>query len=333
MRAGGVEDAAARQDRLWRLLNRPEPRLPQEIIGALLPIEDRIGISTHFLPSTHGETIWDAIRMVSGAGFSGFEIVPTLDQAQLGYPSSHPNVGIDLFESTDADLARLRDALGALKWVTIHSPHLDWNLASANRHVRRMTREYYDRCIELAIRLGAAAMTFHLGGTTSGYIRSTETIWQYNLEFAEHAIELARPHKLPIGYEFGTYPELKHICDRVEGWGVNLDIGHAYMAGTTDDAFFGYLEALKGRFVEVHHNGVNHYWGHHMEHQPPHLNNMIDFPRTYQTLKADGYAGPIVCEIQGHDIAQVIRHCQESKAMICGIWNGTLRMANRWYEL
>jgi len=47
-------------------------------------IEDRIGISTHFMPSTHGETILDAIRMVVEAGFGGYEIVPTLGLLQLG---------------------------------------------------------------------------------------------------------------------------------------------------------------------------------------------------------------------------------------------------------
>ena len=78
-----------------------------------LSIDDRIGISTHFLPATHGEDIYRAIELVHEAGFAGFEVVPTLDQAQLGYPENHPNVGIDLFEASDADLDRLKDALSA----------------------------------------------------------------------------------------------------------------------------------------------------------------------------------------------------------------------------
>ena len=44
----------------------------------MLPIQDRIGISTHFMPSTHREDIFDAISLVHEAGFKGFEIVPTL---------------------------------------------------------------------------------------------------------------------------------------------------------------------------------------------------------------------------------------------------------------
>jgi sugar phosphate isomerase/epimerase len=297
----------------------------------MLAIEDRIGISTHFLPTTHGEDIYDAIRLVHQAGFAGFEVVPTLDQAQVGYPENHPNVGLDLFEAADADLDRLQEALSCFQWVTVHSPHLDWNLASANRHLRRLTWDYYDRCIELAARLRAQAITFHLGGATWGYVRSADTTRQLNLDYAQHAAELARKHRLPIGYEVGDFETLRFVCDRVEGWGINLDIGHAHMSVFTDEAYLRFFDAFRGRIVEVHHNGVNHYWGRYMEHQPPHLNNMLDFQATYGRLKSDGYAGPIVCEIQGLDIPQVIRHCQESKDMICGLWAGALTLRNRWY--
>ena len=154
-------------------------------------IEDRIGISTHFMPSTHGEDILRAIDMVSEAGFRGFEIVPTLDQAQLGYPQNFANVGVDLFEAKEADLQRVEEAVGAFDWVTIHSPHIDWNLSSANRHVRRLTWEYYDRCLEFAGRLGAAAMTYHGGKDTWGFIRKNTDILDYNVDYAVHAIERA----------------------------------------------------------------------------------------------------------------------------------------------
>jgi len=294
-------------------------------------IQDRIGISTHFLPSTHGEDLFDAIRMVHGAGFAGFEIVPTGDQAQVGFPENHPNVGLDLFETGEAELDRLAEALAVFQWVTVHGPHLDWNLASANRHLRRLTWEYYDRCLEFAARLRARAVTFHLGGETWGYVRRKETIWQYNLDYAQHALELARGYNLSIGYETGGSDLLRFICDRLPGWGINFDIGHAYMSAFADQAYLDLLAAFSGRIVEVHHNGVNHFWGRYMEHQPPHLNNMIDFQRTYERFRDDGYDGPIVCEIQGQDITQVIRHCEESKTMISGIWNGTLKMRDRWY--
>jgi len=296
----------------------------------MLPIQDRIGISTHFMPSIHGEDIFDAINMVHDAGFKGFEIVPTLDQAQLGYPENYPNVGIDLFEATPEDVAWLKEALSVFDWVTVHSPHLDWNLCSANRHLRRLTQQYFDKCFELAVELGAIAVTYHGGHETWGYIRSRERVWDYNVHYARHLMPRASEAGMPVGFEAGSLEYLKYVCDRVEGWGINLDIGHAYMSAGTDEGFFAYIHEFRARIVEIHHNGINHYWGGYMEHQPPHLNNMIDFQQTYERLREIGYQGPIVCEIQGQDIAQAIQHCQQSKEMIVGIWNGTRKLAQRW---
>ena len=293
-------------------------------------IEDQIGISTHFMPSTHGEDIYRAIEMVHKAGFRGLEIVPTLDQAQLGYPVNYPNVGIDLFEAGEKEIDHIKDALKVFDWVTVHAPHLEWNIASANRHLRRLTWEYFDRCLEFAGRLGARAITYHHGGETLGFIRRREDIWKYNLEYAEHAMARARELSMPVGFETGDLGHLKYICDHAGDWGINLDIGHAYMSAGSDDGFFMYIKELGDRIVEVHHNGVNQYWGKYMEHQPPHMNNTIDFQKTYTKLKEIGYAGPIVCEIQGQDIVQVIQHCQESKEMISGIWNGDRNLALRW---
>jgi len=294
------------------------------------PIENRIGISTHFLPATHGESLFDAITKVHKAGFHGFEIVPTLDQAQLGFPTNYPNVGIDLIEATAEEIIRLREALEVFDWVTVHAPHLDWNLASANRHLRRSTREYFNRCFDFAAEINAVAMTYHLGGSTWGYVKEHDEICAYNCDYARKLIGRAVEIGMPVGFEAGSLNNLKYVCDRVDGWGINLDIGHAYMAAGSDDGFFAYIDEFKGRIVEVHHNGVNHYWGRYMEHQPPHMNNTIDFQNTYTRLRDNGYTGPIVCEIQGQDIDQVIAHCIESKDMICGIWNGTVCLKERW---
>ncbi|MBN1344794.1 MAG: sulfatase-like hydrolase/transferase [Phycisphaerae bacterium] len=294
-------------------------------------ISDRIGISTHFLPSTHGEDVYDAIRAVHEAGFKGFEIVPTLDQAQLGFPENHPNVGIDLFDATSDEITRLKEALSVFDWVTVHSPHLDWNLSSANRHLRRLTWDYYDKCLEFAAELGATAMTYHGGQPTPGFVRRPERLWDHDAAFAEHLMPQAKVLGIPVGYEAGSLAYLKYVADRVDGWGINLDIGHAYMAAGTDEGFFAYIDEFAGRIAEVHMNGVNHYWGRFMEHQPPHLNNTIDYQRTFERLKEIGYEGPIVCEIQGQDIAQVVRHCSEAKDVIVGIWQGSTRLSQRWH--
>ena len=111
---------------------------------------------------------------------------------------------------------------------------------------------------------------------------------------------------------------------------LNIRIGHAYIYAPSDEGFFAYFEQLGSRIVEVHHNGVCHYWDGFFDHLPIRLNNTIDYQRTYELLKAMDYRGPIVCEIIGPDISETLRNCQEAKEMICGIWNGTVRLKERW---
>jgi hypothetical protein len=41
--------------------------------GVVPPMEDRVVISTHFMSSTHGEDVYEAIRLVHEGGVSGVE--------------------------------------------------------------------------------------------------------------------------------------------------------------------------------------------------------------------------------------------------------------------
>ena len=84
---------------------------------------------------------------------------------------------------------------------------------------------------------------------------------------------------MPVGYEAGVIEHHRYYCDHIPNWGINLDIGHAYMSVFSDENFFKFFDAFKGRIWEIHQNGVNHFWDNNMmmEHQPVHLNNTIDF--------------------------------------------------------
>ena len=186
-----------------------------------------------------------------------------------------------------------------------------------------MGLEFFRRAIELQTRYAPAGMRV-VERDVRAYLAAAP-------KATPLAEKLAAEAGIDVGFEAGDLPFLKYVADRVNGWGINLDIGHAYMIAGSDEGFFAYLDEFAGKVVEVHHNGVNHYWGRYMEHQPPHMNNMIDFQTTYERLRDMNYEGPIVCEIQGHDIEQVIAHCRESRDMIVGIWEGRLRMKNRWY--
>ena len=71
---------------------------------------------------------------------------------------------------------------------------------------------------------------------------------------------------IPVGFEASAR---SNTCGQGSRMGNDLDIGHAYMAAKSDEGFFAYIDEFAGRIAEVHHNGVNHYWGGFMEHQPP----------------------------------------------------------------
>jgi len=298
-----------------------------------LPIEKRIGVSTHFMPATHGEDIWVAISIAGELGFTGFEIVPSLDQGFIGFPHNAYNVGVDLWDMSDAESGRLIKKLSEFEWVTVHSPHLGWNLASANRHLRKLTWQYYDCCFELAAELEAAAMTFHGGYETWGIVRPASEIYEYNLEYAQHLMEKAKKANVPVGYEITQNFEcLKYVCHRLPGWGINLDMGHAYMERKTDERYYKYFDEFGDRILEVHQNSVCHYWNGFIEHLAVNTNNTIDYQGTYERLKSLNYKGPIVCEIGGLDIQQAMQNCQQAKEMICGLWKGDLQLKNRWYN-
>lgn len=296
-------------------------------------INEMIGTSTHFMPAVNNEDIFEAINKVSEAGFTGFEIVPSKDQGQIGWPKTWYNIGIEPNELTDEDIARLKESLKCFKWVTIHSPHVGLNICSTNRYVREISRKVYNNCLELAIKLGVKTVTFHPGENERPHQRPEKEAIQLNIEYGKQILPVAREHGINIGYEVVDYlfDEMCEIIDSIgEGFGLNLDIGHAAIGENSDDWLEKYCSHFKGRIVEVHMNGVNHYWGKFMEHQPPHLNNVIDYQATFERLKADEYNGPIVCEIQGNDLDQVIEHCLEAKEMIVGIWNNTRRLKKRW---
>lgn len=297
-----------------------------------MDITDRIGISTHFIPAVNDEDIFTAISLVRSAGFTTFELVPSKDQAQIGWPETYYNIGVEPKELTPDERQRLKEAVSNFNIFTLHAPHLALNISSTNRHIRKTSWEVYEEVFNLAIDIGVNIVTFHPGSATSGIIRSPALTIERCIAFGKEINKRAKEFGISVGFEVcSSFSEMCQMVDGIgEGFGLNLDIGHALMAESSDDWLDKYCLHFKGRIVEVHMNGVNHYWGKFMEHQPVHLNNAIDYQATFERLKADDYKGPIICEIQGNDIEQVIKHCQEAKEMIVGIWNGTRKLNKRW---
>jgi len=282
-------------------------------------IENLIGASTHFMPSTYGETLEDAVRLLEKSDIRAFEIVPVKYQAQIGWPYNIPNVGLWFREMNSRDIARLKDTISVFKIVTIHGQHLDLNIASCNVGIREESIRQYMECLELARKLDVEIVTFHMGRQTLGFIRSEDEILKYEIEFAEKAIDYARAHGIKVGYETGSVKRLNIILERFKEreFGVNIDLGHTAMQRAN---LVEVIKGWSGRIVEVHFNGVVHYWGGFMEHVPVEINNVIDYRKVIPTLKEVNFSGPIICEIQGNDIEQYIERVLEAKELITFLW-------------
>jgi len=285
-------------------------------------LERRVGVSTHFLPSTYGETLEDAVKIVSDGGIKCFELVP-IGQAQIGYPYNYPNVGLWPRSLSERDRKILKDLLSVFDLCTVHGPHLDLNIASYNLGIREESIRQNMECMKLAADLEIEIVTFHMGEKTRGYIRDPEEIIRYNAEFAEKASNFAKDYGMKVGYETGSCRDLRRIFERFssEEFGLNLDIGHTVMQGFDPSAL---MEEWKDRLIEVHFNGVCHYWGGFMEHVPVYMNNALDYQEIIQKMNEIRFEGPIICELEGNDIQQACEAVLEARELITKLSEGPL---------
>ena len=271
-----------------------------------------VGISTHFLPAAHGESLYDSIEMVAEAGFGGFELVPADFQGVIGSPTTIRNVGLWPRTFPKRDRKRLRRALSPFNVVTIHAPHLGVNIASINPGWREESRRLYFECMELAVDLGVTTVTFHHGGQTAGFIAPQEEITRHCVDFARQATKFAKQHDLTLGYEVGNFRIIEaaiRAC-RSKRFGVNVDMGHATMGGLAPEEW---VKRLPRKTVEVHINSVTKDWSGFIEHQPLDRNNTIDYEAVFGTLIDDGFTGPYMFELRGLDIPDTIDICLRAR--------------------
>jgi len=158
-----------------------------------------------------------------------------------------------------------------------------------------------------------------MGHQTRGYIRSEDEILKHEIEFAKIAADYAKNHGIKVGYETGSVSRLNKILKLFSPneFGVNLDLGHTIMQSVD---LCKVINLWKDYIIEVHFNGVVHYWGGFMEHVPVWYNNCIDYRKVISHLKNIGFQGPIICEIEGNDLDQCIEVVLEAKELIEFLW-------------
>lgn len=290
----------------------PKSEIERERLSPAEHFYRTVGISTHFLPAAHGESLYDAIDLMARAGFGGFELVPGDFQGVIGSPTTIRNVGLWPRTFAKRDRARLKDALACFRTVTIHAPHLGVNIASINPGWREESRRQYFECLELALDLSVSTVTFHHGAQTQGFIAPDEEITDHCIAFAREATAFAAKHGLTLGYEVGSFRIIDasiRACHS-KRFGVNLDMGHAVMGGLAPEEW---VKRLPGRTVEVHVNSVTKDWSGFIEHQPLDRNNVIDHRAVFAALLADGFRGPYIFELRGLDIPDTIDICLRAR--------------------
>ena len=285
-------------------------------------IQSLIGVSSLFIPVTYGETLEDAIEIIKNAGFKCFEIVPG-DQAVIGYPYNIPSVSLWPRSFSKKQRMVLKDRLSVFNLCTIHAPHTGGlNISSFNKGIRQESIKQYMECLELAADLEIETVTFHMGYQDWGYIRSEEDIIKYEVEFAKKAAYFAEINNLKVGYETQSFRRLEKILQNFEPreFGVNFDLADASMQGIDP---LKWIDSYAKRVVEVHFDPICQQGLGFLYHVPVQMNNAINFNDIMLKIKDINFDGPIICEILGNNIQQVLKANQEAKDIIIKLWEET----------
>lgn len=258
------------------------------------------GISTHawasrrFVPSEH-------LPLVREAGFRAIEL-------NLYH-------GRDHFDWEDSSAVRtLRDVaddLGILVW-SMHTPDLG-SIAAPDAGERQCQTDVLWKCMELADQLGAKAIVSHallLAPFEDDPDGCEERIAAFLTDFAGEA----EANPAQIAFENGfqnTEPSAVSILLRLDSvsraaYGFALDSGHANIAGDLTDI----EEHIRDHLVSLHLND-NHGRGED-QHLPP-GEGMSDWPAVEKFLRASGYRGVMMYEVQSYrrDPSDTLRSTME----------------------
>jgi len=300
----------------------------------MVDIADRIGVSLDFI---QGTSLEDALDLVYEAGFKGVEIVPSDYQARIGFPAG-PTPGFWARTTSRERRREIRGLLDRFDFVTVHSQHIDLNIASANPGIREESvRQYLDN-IELAHDIGSRTCTFHIGHRTRS-VNSQADCRRYSAEFGRKAAVLAEKYDVMLGFESGTKSisdmlhgvrgsedDLDYIAGTIEDignprFGMHVDVansvGPLYEGGRTSQEWtIRWIERFAGRIVEVHWSGIFQTSIGRTKHTSLTNDNVQDFPLVLRAFEEADYQGPIIFEIMAKDVQQWLDYNLASKELL-----------------
>ena len=243
-------------------------------------------------------SIFDAVRKISKAGYSGVELL-----------ADAPHLYADTF--SDAELGQLKRLLDSLelKVANINAntavgyygrefwePLFEPSLSSPDKSLRKWRLNYSRRCIDMAAFLGSPTVSVTSGRMVPGTSPDESLRLLRDSLFAVLDHASARGVRVGMEYEPGLLvekaEELSVLIGEMgsEWFGANLDLGHSHVLGEDPET----VAALLGtRIFHIHIEDIRsrkHY------HLIPGEGD-LDFDNIFCILEDHGYAGFVTVEL------------------------------------
>jgi sugar phosphate isomerase/epimerase len=283
-----------------------------------LSLEQRIGVSTLFMPAT-GITLWEALDVAYDAGFGSIEIIPADFHGCNGYPRTMMSVGFNLDTITGKETDRLAESVSRFQCRHVHGHCRGINIASRNPGIAAESVRQYMQCAELAVRIDAPLFTYHMGiPEYQEEIDYDDFIIEKNIEFGKRIADFAEKHSLVTGYEnLGGFPspeQMLEMLDKIgsERFGFQFDVGHSFMVPPHDP--FAWLKLLGDRIVGFHLHGTYHRPDRGYEnHQSLEMEGCIDLAVLKARLAEHGFSGQTTLEVLSNSFSDYMEKCKRSK--------------------
>lgn len=280
-------------------------------------VEERIGVSTLFMPST-GISLWDALDEAYEAGYGSIEIVPCDFQGCNGFPQTVMSVGFNLDRISDKDIDRLAKSVSCFEHRHVHSHCRGVNIASRNPGIAAESVRQFRQCAELAVKINAKTLTFHPGiPEPEDEIGYDNFIIERNIEFGRKIAGFAEKHDLYAGYENLKFPSAEQMLEILDAigsdrFGLQFDLGHSFLSPPHNP--FAWLEILGRRMVGMHLHGTYHRPDRGYEnHQSLELDGCVDFVALKAKLADCDFSGQITLEILSNSFSDYLEKCKRSK--------------------
>ena len=276
-------------------------------------LEDRIGISSRFVPGEHERLM----ALADGSGFGVFEL-------SIGdFGGQDP-----IWPRTcgPATRTRLRESLRSFSCVIIQATAEGLNIASINPGQRDESIRQYLECIELARDIGAHIVSFSPGTQTWGFVSAPGDVLEENLAFARQALEHATGLGVNLAFQTAgmSLADARALMAAIDAELFGMDLcggslategGVPADANELTDRVQSWMEALRQSLAVLRLSGVHQRW--HTDRLagcPFEMNTCLDFAAIVGKLKEIGCRGPVVLDIAAPGADSVIHYCKTARA-------------------